>query len=134
MNTVAEYINSFDKETQQKLNALRELITKTVPESTERICMGIPTYDLNGKWLVHFAAFKKHIGFYPDPDGILAFQDRLKGYKTSKGTVQFPLNKPLPMELIREIIEYRVKSQQIGIWLSWYGDVVWNLYTYQKWL
>lgn len=115
MNTVAEYINSFDKETQQKLNALRELITKTAPESTERICMGIPTYDLNGKWLVHFAAFKKHIGFYPDPDGILAFQDRLKGYKTSKGTVQFPLNKPLPMELIREIIEYRVKSQQIGI-------------------
>ncbi len=112
MNPVEEYISSFDQETQQKLNTIRESIIELAPKATERICMGVPTYDLNGKWLVHFAAFKKHIGFYPDPDGILTFKDKLKEYKTSKGTVQFPLNKPLPMELIREMIEYRVKSQQ----------------------
>lgn len=74
--------------------------------------MGAPTYDLNGKRLVHFAVFKKHIGFYPDPDGIVAFKDKLKEYKTSKGTVLLPLNKHLPLELIREMAEYRVKSQQ----------------------
>lgn len=112
MNEVEKYISSFDKEVQLKLNAIRGAILELAPEATERICMGVPTYDLNGKWLVHFAAFKKHIGFYPDPDGISAFIDKLKEYKTSKGTVQFPLNKPLPVELIREMIEYRVKSQK----------------------
>lgn len=113
MNAVKKYIASFDEKTLEKLNAIRETIIEIVPEASERICMGVPTYDLNGKWLVHFAAFKKHIGFYPDPDVISAFKDRLKDYKTSKGTVQFPLDKPLPMGLIREMIEYRVKSQQI---------------------
>lgn len=112
MNAVEEYISGFDKETQLKLNTIRKSIIELAPEATERICMGIPTYDLNGKWLVHFAAYKKHIGFYPDPDTILAFEDNLKEYKTSKGTVQFPLNKTLPIDLIREMIAYRVKSQQ----------------------
>ena len=111
MNTVERYISNYDMDTQNKLNEIRNLILEIAPGATERICMGIPTYDLNGKWLVHFAAFKKHIGFYPDPDGISAFKDKLVGYKTSKGTVQFPLNKPLPMELIREMVEYRVKSR-----------------------
>jgi len=85
-NEVEKYISNFDKEVQLKLNAIREAIIEIAPEATGRICMGVPTYDLNGKWLVHFAAFKKHIGFYSDPDGILAFKNKLKEYKTSKGT------------------------------------------------
>jgi uncharacterized protein YdhG (YjbR/CyaY superfamily) len=78
--------------------------------------MRIPTSDLNGKWLVHYAGFEKHIGFYPQPEGIIAFKDKLKGYKgykTSKGTIQFPLNKPFSIDLIREIVAYRVKEQGV---------------------
>lgn len=111
MNEVEKYIDEFPKEVQEKLNELRENILELAPNAQERICMRMPTYDLNGKWLVHFAAFKKHIGFYPQPEGIVAFQDKLKGYKTTKGTIQFPIDEPLPIELIREIIKYRVKEQ-----------------------
>lgn len=67
---------------------------------------------VNGKWFIHFAAYKKHIGFYPDPVTITAFKDQLKDYKTSKGTVQFPLNKDLPLKLINEMIEYRIKDME----------------------
>lgn len=111
MNDVEKYIAEFPEEVQKKLNELRESILELAPNAKERICMRMPTYDLNGKWLVHFAAFTKHIGFYPQPEGIVAFEDKLKEYKTTKGTIQFPLDKPLPMELIREIIQYRVKEQ-----------------------
>lgn len=69
----------------------------------------MPTFDLHGN-LVHFAAFKKHIGFYPAPSGIEAFQDELKEYHTSKGTLQFPIDQPLPYELIRRIVQYRVQQ------------------------
>jgi len=111
MNEVDEYINSFSAEVQERLTAIRNVIRELAPEATERICMRMPTYDLNGKWLVHFAAFKKHIGFYPQPEGIAAFKEKLAGYKTSKGAVQFPLNKPLPIDLIREIVNFRVDEQ-----------------------
>ncbi len=112
MNAVEEYISRFDEPVQERLYAIRRAVMELVSDAEERMCMGIPTYDRNGKWLVHFAAFKKHIGFYPDPDGIQAFQDKLAGYKTSKGTVQFPLDQPLPVGLIREMIEYRAKAQK----------------------
>lgn len=111
MNEVDEYIKSFPAEVQERLTAIRNIIHELAPQATERICMGMPTYDLNGKWLVHFAGFKKHIGFYPQPEGITAFKEKLSGYKTSKGTVQFPLNKPLPIDLIREIVRFRVEEQ-----------------------
>ncbi|MBF7096275.1 iron chaperone [Alkalibacter mobilis] len=111
MNEVDEYISNFPDEVQKRLTEIRNVILETAPYATERICMKIPTYDLNGKWLVHFAGFKKHIGFYPQPEGIAAFKEKLIGYKTSKGTVQFPLNKPLPLDLIKEIVKYRVDEQ-----------------------
>jgi uncharacterized protein YdhG (YjbR/CyaY superfamily) len=111
MNEVDKYIKDFPAEVQERLTAIRKVILELAPQATERICMRMPTYDLNGKWLVHFAGFEKHIGFYPQPEGITAFKGKLTGYKTSKGTVQFPLDKPLPLELIREIVRFRVDEQ-----------------------
>lgn len=111
MNEVDKYINGFPAEVQERLTAIRNIILEIAPQADERMCMRMPTYDLNGKWLVHFAGFNKHIGFYPQPEGIAAFKEKLAGYKTSKGTVQFPLSKPLPLELIREIISFRVNEQ-----------------------
>jgi len=111
MDEVEKYIENFPEEVQQRLTKMREIIKELAPEASERICMGIPTYDLHGKWLVHFAGFRKHIGFYPQPEGITAFKEKLTQYKTSKGTIQLPLNKPLPEELIREIVNYRVEHQ-----------------------
>lgn len=111
MNEVDAYINGFPVEVQERLTEIRSMVLELAPQATERICMRMPTYDLNGKWLVHFAGFEKHIGFYPQPEGITAFKEKLKGYKTSKGTIQFPLDKPLPLDLIREIISFRVIEQ-----------------------
>jgi len=111
MNEVDTYIKGFPIEAQERLTAIRNIIRELAPQATERICMRMPTYDLNGKWLVHFAGFEKHIGFYPQPEGIVAFKEKLTGYKTSKGTVQFPLDKPLPTDLIREIVRFRVDEQ-----------------------
>ena len=112
MNQVDEYINRFPAEIKERLTDIRNIIRELAPEATERICMRMPTYDLNGKWLVHFAAFNKHIGFYPQPEGVEAFKNKLAGYKTSKGAVQFPHNKPLPLDIIREIVAYRVEQQK----------------------
>lgn len=111
MNEIDAYIKGFPVEVQERLNTIRDVVRELAPQATERICMRMPTYDLNGKWLVHFAGFEKHIGFYPQPEGIVAFKDKLKGYKTSKGTIQFPLDEPLPLDLIREIISFRVAEQ-----------------------
>lgn len=111
MNEVDKYIAGFPGDIQERLCAIRKIILELAPQATERICMRMPTYDLNGKWLVHFAAFKNHIGFYPQPEDITAFKEKLSGYKTSKGAVQFPHNKPLPTDLIREIVKFRVETQ-----------------------
>lgn len=111
MNEVDNYIQGFSTEVQERLTAIRNIIFEVAPQVTERICMRMPTYDLNGKWFVHFAGFEKHIGFYPQPEGIEAFKEKLTGYKTSKGTIQFPLNKPLPLALIREMIVFRAEEQ-----------------------
>lgn len=106
-SSVNEYIRSFPKETQKILNELRTVLKATAPEAIEKISYQIPTFYLNGN-LVHFAAFKNHIGFYPTSSGISAFQDELKEYKSSKGSVQFPVDKPLPIDLIKRIVRYRV--------------------------
>lgn len=104
---VDEYISSFPEEIQEKLEKIRSVIRKAVPEAEEVISYSMPGYRYKGM-LVWFAAFSKHIGFYPKPSGIEAFKKELKGYKGSKGAIQFPFDKPLPEELIGKIVRFRV--------------------------
>jgi uncharacterized protein YdhG (YjbR/CyaY superfamily) len=107
--TIDEYINTFPKDVQHILNELRQAIKEVAPEAEETINYQIPTFTLHGN-LVHFAAFKDHIGFYPTPSGMEAFKEELSGYKGAKGSVQFPIDQPLPLPLIRRIVEYRVNE------------------------
>lgn len=104
---IDEYVAGFPPEIQEKLESVRATIRKTAPKAEEAISYMIPTFKLHGN-LVHFAAFKKHIGFYPGAGGIAAFQEELAGYETSKGTVQFPLNTRIPLALIARIVKFRV--------------------------
>lgn len=104
--TIDEYIHSFPKEIQKKLEELRSLIRKAAPEATEKMAYRMPTFFLKGN-LVHFAAHSHHIGFYPTPSGIRKFEKELERYVTSKGAIQFPLQEPLPRSLIRKIVEFR---------------------------
>ena len=90
------------------LEEIRMTIRSVAPEATETISYAIPTFDLNGHHLVHFAGFKNHLGFYPVPSALEAFKDELKPYKSGKGSAQFPLGKPLPLDLIRRMVEFRV--------------------------
>ncbi len=107
ITTIDEYILQFQVEVQAILQRLRQVIKETAPEAEEKISYQMPTFYLYGN-LVHFAAYKNHIGFYPTPTGIEAFKKELSVYKGAKGSVQFPIDKPLPFELIREIVKYRV--------------------------
>ena len=106
--TIDEYIAEFPPEIQKVLEELRALIRANAPGATETISYAIPTFDLNGRHLVHFAGFKNHIGFYPVPSGLEAFKEDLRPYKQGKGSVQFPLGQSLPTDLIRRIVEFRV--------------------------
>ncbi len=106
--SIDEYIARFPPETQRVLEEMRALIRAAAPDATETISYAIPTFDLNGKHLVHFAGFARHIGFYPVPSAVEAFKEELKPYKTGKGSAQFPLGRPLPADLIRRIVEFRV--------------------------
>lgn len=105
--TIDEYIAQFPPDIREKLKIIRAVIKEAAPDATEKISYQMPTFYLNGN-LVHFAAYKHHIGFYPVPSGIEAFKEELSQYKGAKGSVQFPLDKPLPCELIRRIVEFRV--------------------------
>lgn len=107
--TMDEYINTFPQDVQRILNELRQTIKEAAPGTEEMINYQIPTFTLHGN-LVHFAAFENHIGFYPTPSGMEAFKKELSSYKGAKGSVQFPINEPLPLPLIRRIVEYRVKE------------------------
>lgn len=106
---IDSYIASFPEETRKLLQQLRITISKAAPEAKETINYGMPTFTLKGN-LVHFAAFKNHIGFYPTPSGIEAFKKELSGYDGAKGSVQFPIVKPIPFDLISKIVEFRVKE------------------------
>ena len=106
---IDEYISGFPKEVQKLLEEVRDIISKTAADAKEAISYGIPTFKLNGKNLVHFAAFKNHIGFYATPTGHEAFEKELSKYKQGKGSVQFPLDQPMPLELISKIVKYRVQ-------------------------
>ena len=105
--SIDEYILQFPAEVQEILQTLRKVIKESAPDAEEKISWQMPTFALNGN-LVHFAAFKNHIGFYPAPSGIEAFKHELSEYKSAKGSVQFSIEKPLPYELIRNIVKFRV--------------------------
>jgi len=106
--SIDEYIAEFPPETRARLEEIRALVRSIAPEATETISYAIPTFDLKGKHLVHFAGFASHIGLYPTPTGMEEFKEDLAHYKTGKGSVQLPLDQPLPLDLVRRIVEFRV--------------------------
>ncbi len=106
---VDKYIAGFPMEIQKLLEEMRVTISEAAPDAEEKIGYGIPTFTLNGN-LVHYAAFKNHIGFYPAPRGLEAFKEELSDYKGAKGSVQFPFDKPLPLDLVARITKYRVEQ------------------------
>lgn len=106
---IDEYIETFPKNIQIILNEIRKVILLAAPNAEEKISYNMPTFFLNGN-LVHFAGFKNHVGFYPTPSGIVNFAEELKSYKTSKGAIQFPIDKPLPEKTITKIVKFRVKE------------------------
>jgi len=106
---IDEYIADFPEDVQAILKKLRSTIRAAAPQAEETISYQMPTFTLEGN-LVHFAAYKKHIGFYPAPSGIEKFRNELSAYKGAKGSVQFPLDQPIPYELVSEIVKYRVKE------------------------
>ena len=110
--TIDDYVAGFLPETRTVLEELRGLIRTEAPDADETISYAIPTFDLNGKHPCHFAAFKSHLSFFPTGSGADAFADELKAYKGGRGTVQFPYGKPLPADLIRRMVAYRV--EQVG--------------------
>ncbi len=107
--SIDAYISEFPPEVQKKLAELRETIKLAAPKAEEAISYAIPTFKLNGN-LVHFAGYATHIGFYPGAGGIAEFAEQLSVYKTSKGAVQFPLDKPIPLKLVTKIVKFRVKQ------------------------
>jgi uncharacterized protein YdhG (YjbR/CyaY superfamily) len=108
--TIDDYISVFPEDVQEILEKLRQLIKHSAPDAQESISYQMPAFKLAGKPLVYFAAFKTHIGLYPTPDGIGQFKDELAVYKNAKGSVQFPLTKPIPYELIGKIVAFRVQE------------------------
>jgi uncharacterized protein YdhG (YjbR/CyaY superfamily) len=107
---IDDFIANYPKDIQAILEKIRQTIKQAAPKATETISYDIPTFDQNGKHLVHFSAYKHHIGFYPTSSGIAKFKNELSAYKSAKGSVQFPLNKPIPYTLIKRITEFRVKE------------------------
>ncbi len=109
--TIDAYISAWPVNVQELLEQVRTTIRENAPTASETISYGIPTFTLNGN-LVHFAAFKNHIGFYPGPSGIEAFPNQLSNYVSAKGSVQFPYDRPLPLGLISKIVKFRVKENK----------------------
>ncbi len=105
--SIDEYIRSFPEHVQEKLLELREIVREQAPQAQEKISYQMPAFFLNGV-LVYFAAYSKHIGFYPTSSGIKAFESKLLKYKYSKGAVQFPIDEPLPIALVKQIVKFRV--------------------------
>lgn len=111
--TVDDYIAKFPKPIQTILGNIRKTIRKKAPKAIESIFYGMPGYKINGKPLVYFAAFKSHIGFYATPTGHQEFSEALSKYKTGKGSVQFPIDQPIPIDLIERIVEFRIKENSL---------------------
>jgi uncharacterized protein YdhG (YjbR/CyaY superfamily) len=108
--TMDEYIKTFPKDIQRILEKMRQSIREAAPNAMEAISYQMPTFKLNGKNLVHFAAWKNHIGFYPTPSGTETFKKELYPYKFAKGSIQFPIDDPIPYDLVRKIVLFRIKD------------------------
>lgn len=108
---IDEYIEQFPADIQAILQEVRQTIREAAPQAREKISYQMPTFDLHGN-LVHFGAHKEHIGFYPTPSGIEAFASELAGYESSKGAVKFPLDQPIPLDLVGRIVKFRVEENQ----------------------
>jgi len=114
IKTVEEYISEYPAEIQDKLKKIREIIKAIAPDAMEGIAYGMPGYKIYNKPLVYFAGFKNHIGFYATPTGHEKFKTELSKYKQGKGSVQFPNNQPLPVELITEIVKFRLAENRLN--------------------
>jgi uncharacterized protein YdhG (YjbR/CyaY superfamily) len=110
--TIDEYIKTFPEDVQKLLEKIRETIRKAAPEAVETISYQMPTFNLEGKYLIYFAAWKNHIGFYPIPAGDKAFQKELSPYKGAKSSVRFPIDKPIPYDLVKKLVMFRIKENQ----------------------
>lgn len=110
--TIDDYIKAFPEDVQSILQKMRQTIRKAEPDAVEAISYQMPTFKLNGKSLVYFAAFKNHIGFYPIPSGVQAFREEVSPFKQGRGSVQFALDKPIPYGLVRRIVQFRAKEQR----------------------
>jgi len=108
--TIDEYIKTFPEDVQAILQKVRQTIRKAAPQAEEAISYQMPTFKLNGRNLVHFAGYKHHVGFYPVPSGIDAFERELSRYRQGKGSVQFPLDRPVPYDLVRKIVIFRMRE------------------------
>jgi|SRR5690606_35683593 len=108
--TVDEYIAGFPKETQEVLEQIRSLIKKTAPAAVEKISYAIPAFNLNNQNIIYFAGYKNHVSVYPVPKGDEAFQKEIAGFRTGKGTLQFPLDKSLPLQLIKKVVKHSINE------------------------
>jgi uncharacterized protein YdhG (YjbR/CyaY superfamily) len=108
MGVVDDYLAPFEGEVRKRLELVRQTIREEIPDAVEMMSYAIPTFDLNGHHVIHYAGFKNHLGLYPTPHGILAFETELAPYKKAKGSVQLPHDQPLPVELLRQIVRARV--------------------------
>ncbi|MDR2496277.1 MAG: DUF1801 domain-containing protein [Tannerellaceae bacterium] len=108
MDNVDDYLASLSPEIQSKMEDIRRMVKEMAPEAVEKMAYGMPAFHLNNRPLIYYSAFKNHIGFYPIPTGIEAFREELSVFKQGKGSVQFPIGMPLPMDLIRRIVKFRI--------------------------
>lgn len=110
INPIDKYIKGFPDDVQTTMQKIRKAIKTVAPKAEETINYGIPSFKLNGKYLVHFGGWKKHIGFYPTPSGTVTYKKELAKYESGKGSVKFPLDQPIPYELIKKIVKFRMKD------------------------
>ena len=110
--TIDEYIATVPEDARGILERIRQIVRDLAPEAVEAISYQMPTFKLDGKNLVHFAAFQHHIGFYPTPSGTQTFQKEIASYKHAKGSIQFQLDEPIPYDLVKQIVAFRVKEHQ----------------------
>jgi len=111
--SIDEYIAGFPDEVQGLLQEVRGVIRETAPEAEETISYGIPTFTLNGRYLIYFAAYKTHLSLYPAPVGVQEFEADMAAYRSGRGTLRFPYDRPVPFELIRRIVKFRVKESKV---------------------